>query len=115
MNGFMHPLNWFGFPFFGFWMFFGWIIFLAIGYIVYQDANKRGMNGLLWFILVILPMVGIIFLILYIVIRETTPTAPTTPEKVGEGGRALEILKERYVKGEITREEYLRMKDELEK
>jgi len=29
--------------------------------------------------------------------------------------RAIEILKERYAKGEITREEYMRMKEEVQK
>lgn len=32
----------------------------------------------------------------------------------GDGERALVILKERYAKDEITREEYLKMKEELE-
>ena len=113
MDGYsyMHPMGWFGlgFPFFGTGMVIWWIIFLAIGYLVYQDANKRGMNGLLWFILVILPMVGIIFLILYIVIRETSH-----PGKTESQSKALEILKERLAKGEITQEEYQKLKKELE-
>ncbi|RLI78222.1 SHOCT domain-containing protein [Archaeoglobales archaeon] len=105
MNGMMYPWgywNWFGFPFFGFW----WLILIVIGFLVYQDANKRGMNGLLWFILVILPMIGVVFLILYVVVRESRV------EKVGK--TPLEILKERYAKGEITKEEYAKMKKELE-
>jgi putative membrane protein len=109
MDGLMHPMNWPGFPYYGFGMIFWWIIFLAIGFLVYQDANKKGMNGLLWFILVVLPVVGVIFLLLYVVIRESHESSETERDKV------LNILKERYAKGEITREEYLRMKEDLEK
>jgi putative membrane protein len=114
MDGFMHPFGVFGFPFFGFGMLFWWIIFLVIGYLVYQDANKRGMNGLLWFILVILPMVGIIFLLLYIVIRESSGAAGVAGVQ-GKEKTPIDLLKERYARGEITEEEYKRMKEELEK
>jgi len=106
MDGYWHMWP-FGFGFFGLWMGLWWLLFLLIGYLVYQDAEKRGMNGALWFILVILPMVGIFFLILYIIIRETTP------EK-RDRRQAVEILKERYARGEITEEEYKKMKEELE-
>jgi putative membrane protein len=53
--------------------------------------------------------VGVIFLLLYVVIRESHESSETERDKV------LNILKERYAKGEITREEYLRMKEDLEK
>ncbi|MBE8539627.1 SHOCT domain-containing protein [Geoglobus acetivorans] len=106
MNGFgMTP---FGFGFFGFGMLFWWILWVVIAYLVYQDAEKRGMNGLLWFILVLIPMVGIIALIIYLIVRETQPQAKE------EKKSSLEILKERYAKGEISHEEYERMKKELE-
>jgi putative membrane protein len=102
----MHYWNWWSFPLFGGMMIFWFILFLFIGFLVYQDANKRGMNGLLWFILVLLPMIGWIFLIIYLIVRES---------KGEKDSKALEILKERYARGEITDEEYQKMKKELEK
>jgi putative membrane protein len=88
-----------------------WIVlFLVIGYFVYLDANKRGMNGIQWWILVIIPMIGIIALILYIILRETG-----TQKSMSEGKTAIDILKERYAKGEITSEQFQKMCEELKK
>jgi putative membrane protein len=101
----------YGFPFWGWGMMLIWLVlFLVIGYLVYQDANKRGMNGLLWGILVIIPMVGLLFLVIYIVIRETGTQKPVT-----EGKTAMDILKERYAKGEITSEQFQKMSEDLKK
>ena len=114
MNGYMdHMVGWYGFPFYGFGMMFWWVIFLVIGFIVYQDANKRGLNGLLWFILVILPVIGVVFLLLYVVLRESQ--SPVQVETTESHDTALKLLKERYAKGEITREEYLKTREDLEK
>jgi putative membrane protein len=101
----------YGFPFFGWGMMLIWlVVFLVIGYLVYQDANKRGMNGLLWGILVILPMVGILFLIFYIIVRETDGQ-----KTFSEGKAPIDILKERYAKGEITSEEFRTISEDLKK
>ena len=104
MDGFhMFP---FGFGFFGFGMIFWWVLWVIVAYLVYQDAEKRGMNGLLWFILVLIPMLGIVFLLVYLAVRESR-----AEERKSD---ALEILKERYARGEITKEEFERMKREIE-
>ncbi|MFA4861406.1 SHOCT domain-containing protein [Methanoregula sp.] len=101
----------YGFPFFGWGMMLIWLlVFLAIGYLVYQDANKRGMNGLLWGILVLIPMVGILFLIMYIIVRESN-----SQKTVMEGSNAMDILKVRYAKGEITSEQFKTMSEDLKK
>ncbi|MGD0079733.1 MAG: SHOCT domain-containing protein [Methanoregula sp.] len=101
----------YGFPFFGVAMMLFWlVVFIAIAYLVYKDANSRGMNGLLWFILVIIPMIGIVFLIIYVIIRETGA------HKTVEGIRTpMDILKERYAKGEITGEQFQKMSEDLKK
>ena len=44
------------------------LILLAISYFVYQDAEKRGMNGILWAIGTFL--ICIIFLPLYFIMRK---------------------------------------------
>ncbi len=98
----------YGFPFFGWGMLLWFVVFLAIGYFVYKDANSRGMNGLLWYVLVLIPMLGIIALILYLVIRESGSQKPAV-----ERTNAMDILKERYAKGEITSEQFRTMSEDL--
>jgi putative membrane protein len=101
----------YGFPFWGLGMMLIWLVlFLVIAYLVYQDANSRGMNGLLWGILVIIPMVGLLFLIIYVIVRETGAQKP-----VVEGKTAMDILKERYAKGEISSEQFQKMSEDLKK
>jgi putative membrane protein len=108
-NGYCGGYGGWGFPMFG-WgmMLILFIAFLVIGYFVYLDANKRGMNGLLWWILIIIPMFGILALILYVILRETSGH-----KILFEGKTAVEILKERYAKGEITSEQFQKMSEDL--
>jgi putative membrane protein len=101
----------YGFPFFGWGMMLVWLVVaLIVGYVVYKDANSRGMNGLLWWILILIPMIGIIVLIAYVILRETGGQKMVAGEKT-----AMDILKERYAKGEITSEQFRTMSEELKK
>ena len=76
-----------GFGFGGTWGIVGWII------------------SMLFFLLII---VGSILLVLWLVRQVSHPTTHgiSTP-------RGMEILKERYAKGEISKEEFERMKKDL--
>jgi putative membrane protein len=110
MMGGDHMMDWWGIPFMGFWMMGIWLVFIVIAFLVYQDANKREMNGLLWFILVILPWIGIVFFVVYLVIREEKNHPQSTTKRTVE-----QILDERYAKGEIMREEYQQKKNDIGK
>ena len=102
-------MDWWGVPFMGFWWFGIWIVQFIIAFLVYRDAEKREDNGLLWFVLVILPWIGIIPLIIYLIARlEEDETKEIMDE-------AQKILNEKYAKGEITRREYLQAKEDIEK
>lgn len=111
MDGMMGGYGGYGYPFMGIWFMIAWLIlFLVIAYVVYRDANAHGMNGLLWGILVFIPMVGILFLIIYLVLRESGGRVAAP-----QGKSPVEIVKERYAKGEIGEEQYRKMREELEK
>jgi putative membrane protein len=105
-------MDWF--PFMGFGTVFAWFISLAVAYLVYKDAEKRNMNGPLWGLPILIPWIGILFLILYLILRdsghriaaESSATAKTTAE---------EVLDERYARGEVTRELYQQIKEDLKK
>jgi putative membrane protein len=100
-----------GFDGFGMWLWMIgiWLVFIVIAFLVYRDAERRGMNGLLWFVLVILPWVGILFLIIYLIIRDEKILDKSSKKS------AESILNERYARGEITQREYLQIKNEIRK
>ena len=88
-----------------FWVIGTWIILVTIAFLVYLDARDRDMNGVLWFVLVILPVIGFVFLAMYLVARDDKyeyEMSKMSPEA---------ILNHRYAKGEITRDEYWQMKN----
>jgi len=101
--------SWLGLPFMWLWMLGIWAVFVVIAIIVYRDAEERGMNGLLWAILLLIPMppLQVLAFVVYLVLREEQ-MGTTTPLK-----SAPAILKERYARGDITRDEYLRMKEDI--
>ncbi|MDD2754113.1 MAG: SHOCT domain-containing protein [Methanothrix sp.] len=110
-----HMMDWF--PFMGFGTVFSWFISLAVAYLVYKDAERRNMNGLLWGLPILIPWIGILFLILYLIMRDsghrqaTQSSAPSS--SVPARTVAEEVLDERYARGELTREIYLQMKEDL--
>jgi putative membrane protein len=104
-----HMTGWWGIPFMGFWWIVIWILQFIIAFVVYKDAKERNMEGLVWFILVILPWIGLLFLIGYLVIRGEESDVKESLDD------ALKILDDRYAKGEITRKEYLEIKKDIEK
>lgn len=85
-----------------------WLIQLVIAYFVYKDAKEQNMSAPLWFILVILPMAGFLLAVLYVIIREVRMPVETKNIPV-------DILKERFARGEITPEEYEMRKSVLMK
>ena len=79
-------------------------------------GSMHGMGGMMGYGWGFTPLIPLAFLVLlalglYYLIKEFTG-----PDRavLNHDERALEVLKERYARGEITREEYLRMKEELE-
>ncbi|MHB1254345.1 MAG: SHOCT domain-containing protein [Candidatus Humimicrobiaceae bacterium] len=61
--------------------------------------------GFIFFILVV---IGIIFLIVWLVKRSNYPGVENRTES-----KSLEVLKERYAKGEITKDQFDNMKKDL--
>jgi len=103
-----HMMDWWGIPFLGYWYIVLWVIQFIIAFMVYRDAEKRKMNSLLWFILIILPWIGIFFIIGYLIIRNEEDDSKEAMDA------AMIILDERYAKGEITRKEYLKTRKDIE-
>lgn len=104
-----HMMDWWGIPNMGYWWMAVWVVQLILAILVYRDTEKQEKSGLIWFILIIIPWVGILFLIGYLVVRGEEAQSEEVIEE------ALKLLDERYAKGEISRKEYLQMKNDIKK
>ena len=107
-----YMIDWF--PFMGFGTVLSWLISIAIAYLVYKDAEKRNMNGLLWGLPILIPWVGVLILILYLILRDGGHKM-AEKSSAAEKANAEQILDERYAKGELTQEIYFQMKEDLTK
>jgi putative membrane protein len=103
-----HMMDWWGIPFLGYWYIVFWVIQFIVAFMVYRDAEKRKMNSLFWFVLIILPWIGIFFIIGYLILRTEEEDSKESMDS------AMIILDERYAKGEITRKEYLETRKDIE-
>lgn len=65
--------------------------------------------GWIYMILGMLLIVGIVLLIVWLIRQSGTESTRSSDR----GETALEILKKRYAKGEISKEEYERMKSDI--
>ena len=123
MDGDEHMImDWWGIPYMGFMMIAIWAVFVIVGVLIYKDAERRRMNGALWLILVFIPWVGVISTVVYLIVRANYPIqqpsnqypSTVTYQNSSEQQKALEMLDERYARGEISREEYYLMKKDIE-
>ena len=122
MYGEEHMMDWWGIPYMGYMMIAIWLIFVIIGVLIYKDAERRQMNGTLWLILIFLPWVGTISTVIYLIVRANYPVQQThVPDPSSKSyqpdykqEKVLELLDERYARGEISREDYYMMKKDIE-
>jgi putative membrane protein len=71
-----------------------------------------GFGGGFWGMIFVPIVLALIAYVIYYLVAGSSRPRRTTGYPTG---RALEILKERYARGEITREQYLKMHEELER
>jgi hypothetical protein len=62
------------------------VLALPIGLLVYIDSQHRGMNSALWFLLVLVPAVGLIVALVYLMVRgEERPQYTGSPSHAQAG------------------------------
>jgi putative membrane protein len=73
-----------------------------------------GFNGIFMILFWILVILAVAALIRWLALPPGTPSSRAEGEPKEEGGsHALDILEERYARGEIDREEFLRKREDL--
>jgi energy-coupling factor transporter transmembrane protein EcfT len=96
------------FPEFWYWTIGIWFIQLISAILIYRLLKKRVSNMFLWFALFIIPWMGILFLIGYLIIKgEETEIRESLDE-------TKKTLNKQYENGKITKKDYVKAKKEID-
>lgn len=80
-----------------------------MGYGSWNDGGMGWFGMIFMLVFWVLVIVGLVFLIKWLI--QTTSSAKTVGHT---GSKAIDILKERYARGEISKEEFETMKKDLQ-
>ena len=69
--------------------------------------------GWIWMILFWLIIIAVVIVVLVLVVNSSKQNQAPSPGKSSTHEKAVEKLKERYAEGEISREEYKQMMEDL--
>ncbi len=69
--------------------------------------------GWIWMILFWLIIIAVVIVVIVLVANSSKQNQVTSPGKSSTQEKAVEKLKERYAEGEISREEYKQMMEDL--
>ncbi len=58
-------------------------------------------------------IIGVVVAVIFLIVNSTKQNQVRSPRNNSEHGSAVEKVKERYAKGEINREEYKQMMEDL--
>ncbi|MHA2400922.1 MAG: hypothetical protein ACXADU_18800 [Promethearchaeota archaeon] len=94
------------------------ILIVIVGFVILASLLGSGtgmMGGMMGFgwLFILLPIILIIFLI-YTLTGRDRDTYKYSPQPYSGRESPLEVLERRYVNGEISRNDYLRMKKDIE-
>jgi len=76
--------------------------------------NGMGCGGMWWTTLLTLGIFALVVWAILTMVNKNRPSAPAQGNPAAEKENALDILKRRYAHGEITKEQFERMKKDLQ-
>ena len=80
-----------------------WIIQVFIAAVIYFDAKKKGLDAGFWSVITLIPLVGFISVVAYIITTHM------------EEDRPFDLLQQRLFRGEITDDEYRTLYEDIKR
>jgi hypothetical protein len=88
-----HMAGWTTWPSLGMGMLLYWVLAIPVGLLILTDADERGMNGAGWFLLVMIPLFGLVAVMAFLLARRERPRV-YKHDPWAEGDRLMDDLRQ---------------------